>query len=98
MATLWIREYSALGEDGNGRFAQIGQEPGVASQVVSFITSQSSAAFNGATRYIAIYGSAAFHYRVSATPVAVTTDLPVPATTLLYVGVRPGDKIAAIAG
>ena len=98
MATLWVREYSELAEDGRGRSLQIGQEPGVASQVVSFITSQSSTAFNGATRYIAIYGSAAFHYRISATPVAVTTDMKVPADTMLYIGVRPADKIAAIAG
>lgn len=98
MATLWIREYSSLAEAGNGGLVQVGQEPGVASQVVSFITSQSSAAFNGATRYIAIYGSAAFHYRVSATPTAVTTDMKVPADTMLYIGVRPADKIAAIAG
>ena len=97
MATLWIREYSSLAESGNGSTIQIGQEPGV-DQVVPFVTSSLSAAFAGSTRYIAIYGSAAFHYKISATPTAATTNMKVAADSMLFLGVQPGDKIAAIAG
>jgi len=98
MATLWIREYSSLAEANDGGPIQIGQEPGAVDQVVPFVTSSLSAAFGGSTRYIAIYGSAAFHYKISATPTAATTSMKMAADTPLYLGVRPGDKIAVITG
>lgn len=104
MATLWIREYSALPNPTTsglgaalGGGAPMAQEPGTDQTPVTFVTSTQSAAFAASTVFIAIYGSAAFHYVVGANPAATTSALKVAADTLIYVGVIPGQKIAAIA-
>lgn len=101
MATLWIREYSQTGDAGSSRSvgagkAQIAQEPGT-DQTVSFTTTTQSSAFATGTTYIGIIGSAAFHYVVGSNPTATTSNLKVPADTLIYVGVTQGQKIAAVA-
>lgn len=103
MATLWIREYSDVPNpivSGTGAApagAPMAQEPGVDQTPVTFSTTMPSAAFGSTTRYIAIIASAAFHYVVGSAPVATTNALKVPADTLIYIGVQPGQKIAAIA-
>jgi hypothetical protein len=105
MATLWVREYSLSGY-AKGRRAgvevapaplPIPAEPGTDQSAVTFSTSAQSAAFAADTTYIAIIGSAAFHYLVGKNPTATTGALKVPADTLVYLAVNPGDKIAAIA-
>ena len=94
MATLWIREYSS---PPSIRDTPIAPEPGVDQTPVTFTTSTASAAFGSQTKYIAMIGSAAFHYVIGDAPVATTGSLKVPADTLLYVSVEAGDKVAAIA-
>jgi hypothetical protein len=96
MATLWIREYNLVGKAGAGKISAV-QEPGTDQTPVTFSTSAQSAAFGTETQYIAIIGSAAFHYLVAANPTATTNHLKVPADTLFYIGVTAGQKIAAIA-
>ena len=93
MATLWIREY---GTSPTVRDTPIAPEPGTDQTPVTFTTSTQSAAFAASTKYIAIIGSAAFHYVVGDSPTATTGALKVPADTLLYISVEGGDKIAAI--
>lgn len=91
MATLWIREYvNAAGSH------EIAQEPGVDQTPVTYTTSVQSAAFGTAVRFIAIISDAAFHYVTGANPTATTGALKVPANTLLFIGVVPAHKIAAI--
>jgi hypothetical protein len=106
VATLWIREYSTVPQveaDTSGASTRTGdsqpmaQEPGTDQTPVTFTTSAQSAAFAAATQYIAIIGSAAFHYVVGSNPTATTNALKVPADTLIYIGVPTGYKIAAIA-
>lgn len=100
MATLWIREYSDIGRaaaSAGGARPQIAVEPGADMTPVTFSTTAQSAAFAATTRYIAMIASAAFHYVVAANPTATTSALKVPADTLIYVAVTPGQKIAAIA-
>lgn len=105
MATLWVREYSRVafppqrpGESYTPvQPAPLAQEPGTDQTPVTFTTSAASAAFASTTSYIAIIGSAAFHYTVADNPTATTSMLKVPADTLLFIGVRPGQKIAAVA-
>lgn len=94
MATLWVREYSALARKGS---IQAPMEPGTDQTPVTFSTSAQSAAFAASTCIIAIVGSAAFHFVVGANPTATTGALKVPADTLIFVGVTSGQKIAAIA-
>lgn len=97
MATLWIREYNEAGYARSLRLP-VPREPGVADQTpVTFSGSVQSAAFNDATTYIGIIASAAFHYVVADNPTATTSHLKVPADTLHHIGVKPGQKLAAIA-
>lgn len=101
MATLWIREYTQTGDAGSLRSAgqgkaQIAQEPGTDQTPVTFTTTTQSAAFGNTTSYIGIVGSAAFHYVVGANPTATTNALKIPADTLVFIGVTPGHKIAAV--
>lgn len=93
MATLWIREYAS---PPTVRDTPVAPEPGVDQTPVTFTTSTTSAAFAAQTKFIAMIGSAAFHYVCGDAPVATTNALKVPADTLLYVSVEPGDKVAAI--
>lgn len=101
MATLWIREYAnvpgVLQTDGVGEgVVQVAQEPGTDQTPVTFTTTTASAAFGSGTSFIAIIASAAFHYVVATAPTATTNALKVPADTLIYLGVKPGQKIAAV--
>lgn len=100
MATAYIREYADLAEATN---AQAPAEPGIADQTVS--TSGSSAAsnaFNANTRLVAVSTPAAqavciaFSATRGATPTATTSNLRLPANSVFFFGVRPGDKLALI--
>ncbi len=97
MATLWIREYADIGQSSDGDQIPIAAEPG-RDQTVTFTTSTASAAFAGTTRFIAFRASADFHYKVGETPVATTSSLKILSTELLFIGVQPGHKIAAVTG
>jgi hypothetical protein len=106
MSTLWIREYSSLAvigaESAAGRRsddlapAQIPVEPGVDQTAVTFSASAQSDPFGTETRYIAISADAAFHYVVGANPTATTNARRVTEGETLFIGVMPGQKIAAI--
>ena len=88
MATLWIREYSAASA------IDVPVEPGT-DQTVTFTTTTQSAAF-GTGGLVTIIADAAFHYVVGANPTATTSNLKVPADTLLTMKVAAGQKIAAV--
>jgi hypothetical protein len=108
MSTLWIREYylvqQSRGSNPVGDETLIGSipisvahEPGIDQTPVTFSTSAQSAAFAADTSYIVVTSDVAFHYIIGANPTATTNALRIPAETLLFVGVKPGQKIAAIA-
>lgn len=97
MATLWIREFNEMGRQLVGAQPQIAMEPGVDQAPVTFSTTAASAAFGANTRFIEMCGSVAFHYVVADAPTATTNAMYVPATSPKYIGVNPGQKIAAIA-
>ena len=98
MATGWIREYADMAESSDGDPVPIPMEPGKDQTPVTFTTSSPSAAFAGTTRFIAVNASADFHYAGGETPVATTNALKVAvAAGPLFMGVRPGHKIALIA-
>lgn len=101
MATLWIREYANIPAvtqtDGIGDgVVSVAQEPGTDQTPVTFTTSAQSAAFAAGTAFVGIIASAAFHYVCGSNPTATTNALKVPADTLIYIGVKAGQKIAAI--
>lgn len=98
MATLWIREFDRAGESSNGSGLQIPMEGSTRDQTVTFTTSAQSAAFNAATQYIGMISTVAFHYKVGSNPTATTSNLLVPANTMLFIGIGQGGlKVAAVA-
>lgn len=96
MATLYIAEYARMAQDSAGKVVPIpGDE--VATQAVSYTgTAGQSAAFNNATRFIGITSEGIFSYAVGSNPTATTSKFRVPADTIIYLKVHPGDKISAI--
>lgn len=97
MATLWIREYRRIGVDEAKREMPVPSEPGVADQTVTFTTATQSNAFNSATSYVRIIGSAAFHYLIASDPTATTSNLKWPADMPLDIEVTAGSKISVVA-
>lgn len=102
MAVAYIREYADIAHTA-GKVVQAGAEPAIADQTVTTSgTSAASAAFNTNTRMIALSSPAAqavcalFSATPGATPTALVTSLRIPANSLVFFGVRPGDKVALI--
>lgn len=102
MATLYISEFTALGQLAT-TLAQVPAQPAVADQVVA-ITAGSlvSNAFGSFTRLVLLAADVAcsikFNGPASADPVAVLTSLRLPANAppILF-AVAPGTKVAVIA-
>jgi hypothetical protein len=102
MATAYIREYANVAAS-FGNLIQAGAEPAIADQTVTTSgTSASANAFNANTRMIAISTPAAqaVACKFSATPgaavTALVTSLRLPAGSIFFFGVRPGDIVALI--
>lgn len=100
MATAYIREYAALAMNGA---VQAGREPATADQTVSTsATTASASAFNVNTRFIAISTPAAqavackFSATRGAAVSATTSNLRLPANSIIFFGVEPGDIVALI--
>lgn len=74
MATLWISEYSELAVDALGRVMQLGKEPAVAEQAVTYSTTAQSTAFNSRTRFIFVKGSTTAHISFGVSPVATASS------------------------
>ena len=87
MATAYVREYADIAVT-FGKYAQAGAEPAIAE----------SNAFNANTRLIAISTPAA--QAVCAlfgdNPTALVTSLRLPANSIVFFGVKPGQKVALI--
>lgn len=59
-------------------------------------TAAASTAFGGQTRMVRIAANSACHYLIGVTPTAAVTDTFLPANTIEYVTVNPGEKISAV--
>lgn len=102
MATAYIREYADIART----FSQSAQAPAepmnVDQTIATSAVSAVSAAFGSGTRLLAISTPAAqavaclFSGTPGATPVALVTSLRLPANSVFFFGVRPGDKVALI--
>ena len=69
-----------------------------ASQLFSFTTSTQSAAFDEATRLVRVIADADVILEFGVNPTALATGIKVPAGTVEYFEVNPGDKVAAYDG
>jgi hypothetical protein len=98
MATAYIREYADIART-FARTVQAGAEPAITDQTITTSgTSAPSNAFNANTRVIAISTPAAQAVccLFGAAPTALTTSLRLPANSVFYFGVNPGQKVALI--
>lgn len=100
MATAYLREYADVAAASR---AQAPMEPALADQTITTSgTTAASAAFGANTRLIAISTPAAqavaalFSATRGATPTALVTSLRLPANSVFFFGVYPGDKVALI--
>jgi hypothetical protein len=67
-------------------------------QAVTFTgTAGTSNAFDSDTSVVAVSADVACAVRVDTAPTAIITDFPVPANTVMYFEVSPGQKISVIA-
>lgn len=96
MATLYISEFTTLATHVQTG-TQIAQMPPVAEQTrsISGSTAQSSA-FNIATRFVQLHTDAICSISIGSNPTATTSTMRLPADTIIYFGVTPGDKVAVI--
>ncbi len=100
MATAYLREYANISRT---TAAQAPDEPALADQTITTSgTTAASAAFNASTHLLAISTPAAQAVGVqfSATPGAATAavagSLRLPANSVFFFAVRPGDKVSLI--
>jgi len=102
VATAYLREYANVAA-AFGNLVQAGAEPALADQTITTSgISAPSTAFNANTRVLCISTPAAqavsclFSATPGATPTALVTSLRLPANSLVFFGVRPGDIVALI--
>ncbi len=102
MATAFIREYADVAVT-FGKVAQVGAEPAITDQTITTSgTTAASNAFNANTRMIGISTPAAqavsclFSATRGATPTALITSFRLPANSVIFFGVHPGDIVALI--
>lgn len=97
MATLWVTEYADISAMANGP-AQVGKEPAVADQSVTFTSATASSAFNTKTRLVRLYASAACHVHFATAPTATAAKQKLAADTEYWRGVTPGQKVSVYDG
>lgn len=97
MAKLYIREYVKLAVDDMGKTVQAGQEPAVASQVVTISgSSAQSVAFNTRTKFVRLHTDVICSVEFEVNPTATTSSPRMAADDTWFPGVRGGDKVAVI--
>lgn len=98
MSNVTIREYADIVATYGGKVVQAGAEPAIADQAVTTsATSAQSNAFNANTRLIAVSTVTPVAILFGASPTAlITTSQRIPANTIIFYGVVPGQKCALI--
>ena len=99
MANLYISEYSRLGTDAEGNVLPYPLEADIVTeQKVAFTTAAQSAAFAAGTKFIRIFGDAAFWATFSANPTATVASPRYATLTEYFRAVREGDKLSVYDG
>ena len=98
MASLYITEFQASGNAESGAQLQVGVQPAVAMQKLTFTTSTQSAEFDERTRFVRLHTDAGCHIVFGTDPTATTNHMPLLADSTEYFGVvMSGLKLAVIA-
>ena len=72
-------------------------KPSTVQNVAFLVTAvQVTNAFGGSTRVLRIVATENCYYKVGANPTATASDIYLPAGTVEYIAVAPGEKISAI--
>lgn len=96
MAKVFIKEYADVPMF-NGLPLQVGNEPGVAEQVVAVgVGSTQSAAFNAKTKFIRVHTDVICSIAFGANPTADANSARMAADQTEFFGVKGGDKLATI--
>ncbi len=98
MAKLYIVEFTSTAIGARGQDVMSPQYPPIAKQafITSSGTTQQSAAFTGATRYIQFHTDGICSIAIGTNPIADVNYDRVAANETRFVGVNPGDKLAVI--
>ena len=97
MAILDVTEYASLSLDAQGRQVLVGKEPSRVNQQVAIGGgSTQSSAFSDTTRFVRLHADAACRIAIGQNPTASGASMRMGANQTEYLGVNPGDKIAAI--
>ena len=98
MASLYITEFQASGNAESGAQLQVGVQPAVAAQKVTFSGDTQSAVFDDRTRFIRLHPDADCHVVFGFDPTSTTNHMPLLAGSTEYFGViQSGLKLAVIA-
>lgn len=104
MAVMFITEFKKMRDDDSGDSTPVGFWEDVNTvQAVTFTTAAASSAFSTDTRFIRVVSDAKAHLGMgadaTAASAAATAASPyIPADSVEYFGVEPGDFIAAYDG
>jgi hypothetical protein len=107
MSFLYIREYAEAPVSRNGVNLPVGQEPALLDQAPVAIggSAEQSDPFSSSTNYIRInvdadcfivIGKPVGEHLPYASPVATTSNAPLWAKSVEFVGVRPGDVLSVV--
>ena len=92
-----ITEYRAMARDDRGVTVPCGQEPSIRNQTLAVGgASASSAAFNGATRFVRVRTDEPVRVAFGENPVAAADSMPLAQSSTEYFGVVGGHKLAVI--
>lgn len=97
MASLYITEFQASGNSKSGAQLQVGHQPAVAMQKLTFSTSTQSAVFEERTLFVRLHTDADCHVVFGADPTATTNHMPMLADSTEYFSITPSQKLAVIA-
>ena len=100
MAKLYITEFTKAASSGDiGGLVPIAQFPSITTQVITHTgSSVQSAGFDSNTRFIRLHTDGVCHIVAGDNPTATTSNMRMSADQTEYFGVRPGQKLAVIAG
>lgn len=98
MATLYVAEYEKLLVDTHGNVVIAPLEPPLAEQIISITGSsvRCTNAFSTRTKFVQLSTDATCSVAFGASPMATTGNQRLPANTLVFKGVHPGDFVAVI--
>ena len=96
MASLYITEFASFGGSDLGH-QQVAAMPPVAEQKLTIGSEVDSAALNAQTKFVRLHCDAICSIKIGASVNAAVTNMRLPADTIEYFGVQPGQFISVIA-